>query len=94
MPRLDASGQHFKPFAEVYGEVPNEADRPSLQNHDRKDKDDIDKQNRKLLSCSGKVRMALQCGECFKPRCVYSNAKLTSVEKDMLCELEEEYTWR
>ena len=92
MPRLDASGQHFKPFAEVYGEVPNEADRPSLQNHDGKDKDDIDKQNRKLLSCSGKVRMALQCGECFKSRCVYSNAKLTSVEKNMLCELEEEYT--
>ena len=35
--------------------------------------------------------MALQCGECFKPRCVYSNAKHTSVEKSMLCELEEEY---
>ena len=33
---------------------------------------------RKLLSSSGKVRMAIQCGECFKSRCVYSDAKLTS----------------
>ena len=30
MPRLDVSGPHFKPFTEVYVQVPNEADRPSL----------------------------------------------------------------
>ena len=59
-------------ITEVHGKVWNEADRPSLRNHAKGDSH-TDKQNRKLLSTSGKVRTAVGCGECFKPRCVYSD---------------------
>ena len=48
--------------------------------------------NRKILSVSGKVQMATKCGECFKPRCVYSEAKLIQEEKGKICDLEEYYS--
>ena len=52
------------PSIEVYGQAPNEADRPSLQQAKGKD-ERLDKLNHKLLLSSGKVRMAIQCGECY-----------------------------
>lgn len=92
MPRLDVTGQHFKSFTDVYGQLPNEVDRPSLSRAIDDDDTELDKKNRKLLSSSGKVRMAIQCGECCKPRCVHSDARLTPEEKEKLCDLEDLYT--
>ena len=48
--------------------------------------------NRKLASSTGRVRAAINCGECFKPRCVYAEATLSQKEKYTLCELESNYT--
>ena len=87
LPILDASGQHFKPFKEVYGQLPSEKDRPSL-GYTKNDDYELDKANRKILSSAGRVRAAVTCGDCFKPRCVFSEAVLSQEEKDMLCELE------
>ena len=92
MPRMDATGQHFKKFVEVYGQLPNESDRPSLGQSKCDEAEEIDKANRKLLSSSGKVQMAIHCGECFKPRCVYSEARLTQEERGKICDLEEDYS--
>ena len=92
LPILDASGQHFKPFKEVYGQLPCEKDRPSLGYTKNDDDCELDKANRKILSSAGRVRAAVTCGDCFKPRCVFSEAVLSQEEKDMLCELESSYT--
>ena len=92
LPILDASRRHYKPFNDVYGQLPTERDTPSLVSTKEVDGDEVDKANRKLLSSSGRVRAALTCGECFKPRCVYAEATLSRKEKDMLCELERSYT--
>ena len=55
MPRLDATGQQFKNFVEVYGQLPNESDRPSLGQLKYDEAEEIHNENRKLLSSSGKV---------------------------------------
>ena len=91
LPILDESKEHFKLFKDVYGQDPNEKDRPSLKSTSTKDVD-LDKVNRKLLSSAGRVRTALHCGECFKSRCVYSEAVLTQQEKSMVGKLESSYT--
>lgn len=92
LPILDSTMQHYKPFKDLYSQLPNERDRPSLGTTKHSDEEEVDKANRKLLSSSGRVRAAVTCGECFKPRCVYSEAALTQKGKDMLCELECSYT--
>ena len=92
LPILDSSGQHFKHFKEVYGQLPSEQDKPSLGSTKNSDSDEFDKANRKILSSAGRVRASLTCGECFKPRCVFAEAPLSQKEKDMLYELETSYT--
>lgn len=92
LPLLNFTRDHYKPFAEVYGGIPNEKDRPSLKSTRSPEGENVDKANRKLLSQSGKVRAVLSCGDCFKPRCVFSDSSLTNNEKDMLVELEADYT--
>ena len=95
LPILDASRQHYKPFDDVYGQLPPERDRPSLVSTKEADGDEVDKANSKLLSSSRRVRAALTCGGCFKPRCVYAEATLSRKGKDMLCELERSYNlWK
>lgn len=65
-------------------------DRPSLGYTKNDDNDELDKAHCKILSSAGRFRAAVTCGECFKPRCVFSEAVLS--EEDMLCELESSYT--
>ena len=74
MPRLDLTQEHCKPFDQVYGPLPDKRDRPS--NHSNDEGKEIDKANRRMVSSSGKVRSAIRCRECFKPRCVYSETTL------------------
>ena len=38
---------------------------------------------------AGKVRGTIKCGECLKPRCIYSNAKLTRQEELELVTVKE-----
>lgn len=92
LPILDATKDHYKSFTDVYGSIPDGKDRPSLSQIKSSDGEDMDKSNRKLLSQSGKVRAMLSCGSCFKPRCVFSDASLSAIEKSMFTELEADYT--
>ncbi len=46
LPILDDSGQHFRPFGEVYGQLPSDKDRPSLGHTKNVDDADFDKANR------------------------------------------------
>ena len=87
MPRLDSTREHYKPFDEVYGPLPDERDWPS--NHSSDEGKEIDKANRKMLSLSGKVRSVIMCRECFKPRCAYSETSLKREEKQKITELEK-----
>ena len=70
----------------------DERDQPSFGNVKDVDEEEMDKANHKLASSTGRVRAAINCGECFKPRCVYAEATLSQKEKYMLCELESNYT--
>ena len=38
---------------------------------------------------AGKVRGIIKCGECFKPRCIYSNAKQTRQEETEIVTVKE-----
>ncbi|XP_019633426.1 PREDICTED: uncharacterized protein LOC109476848 [Branchiostoma belcheri] len=77
-PTLDISREHYKEFAEVYGCCTSEEDRPSLKAPN--EKNETDKKRRSLL-VAGKVRMAISCALCLKPRCVYSQCKLKREEE-------------
>ncbi len=92
LPLLDASKDHYKPFKDIYGTTPLEKDRPSLKSTKSSEGEEVDKASRKLLSQGGKVRAVLSCGDCFKPRCVFSDTSLSDMEKCMLTELEPDYT--
>ena len=89
---MDATKEHYKPFAKIYGGMPNEKDRPSLRPTKSPEGEDVDKANRKLLSQSGKVCAVFSCGHCFKPCCMFSDTSLSNTEKAMLVELETDYT--
>ena len=82
LPLLDASKNHYKKFEEMYGQLPSEADRPSITSATSEAKA-IDKENKKLLIAS-KVRAVIVCVECMKPRCVYAAGALTLDEKKCL----------
>ena len=61
----------------MYGNPPTiDAHRPSTKNTTTFDDADIDhdKLNREVFK-AGKVRAAIKCGECNKPRCVYCQSK-------------------
>ena len=46
MPRLDLTREHYKPFDEVYGPLPDERDRPS--NHSSDEGKEIDKAGKEI----------------------------------------------
>ena len=58
LPILDSTMQHYKPFKDLCGQLPNERDRPSLGTTKHSDEEELDKANCKLLS-SGRVRAAV-----------------------------------
>ena len=76
LPLFNASKENFRKFTDVYGEPPSESDRPSLKPAVSEEAKEVDKGRRSTLVC-GKVRAIIACGECSKPRCIYSPSKLT-----------------
>jgi len=48
--------------------------------------------DRRVYNDIGKVRAVVQCGDCFKPRCVFSETSLKDVEKSMIADLEADFT--
>lgn len=81
---------HFLPFAKLKGDDTQELHCPSLQ---RK----ADEQGSKIpagMVVGQKLRSTVRCGECSKPRGIYSNKVLTTTEQQQLAVLLEqvEYT--
>ncbi|XP_062592839.1 uncharacterized protein LOC134254331, partial [Saccostrea cucullata] len=77
-PVPDDSGVHYKTFQEVYGKKVDDSHRPSSkQNSDfSEEAQNADKQNRDTLKTQ-KARDIIPCGECGKPRLLFSPSKLT-----------------
>ena len=77
LPLLDGNKEKYLKFDEVVGKPLSEKDRPSYIPKPSDESKEIDKQNRKLL-VRAKVRAVVECTDCCKPRCVFSNSKLTA----------------
>ena len=78
LPLLEKStNEHYQKYSDLYGQVPSEVGRPSLVPTPSEESKQLDKGRKSLLVC-GKVRCIVTCGECYKPRCVYSQAKLNA----------------
>ena len=80
LPLLDKSNkEHYQKFRDLYGQLSTEVDRPSLVPTPSEESKERDKGRKAILVC-GKVRCTVTCGECHKPRCVYSMSKLIAQE--------------
>ena len=79
LPLIDATKEHYQKFDMVYGTLPSE-DRPSYVATPSQESKDNDK-NSSLLVCA-KMRACIQCGECHKARCIYSQCRLNLQESN------------
>ena len=81
-PLRKPNSDSYKEFQDVWGEPTSEGDLPSLKTNKS--------QSQGSFRLSGeKVRYVLTCGECLKPRCVYSARALTKQQLRLL----EEYSY-
>ncbi|KAK3106649.1 hypothetical protein FSP39_024523 [Pinctada imbricata] len=82
--------QHYQNFEELYDTKVTDEHRPSLKTSTEFDDDDVesDRRNRDVFK-SGKARDVLYCGECSKPRIVYSNSKLDRAQEEILKQIQE-----
>ena len=80
LPLLDASKTSYLPFETSYGKEPSDNDRPSSTPSSNAEAAQADNMHKPLLK-NTKVRKVIFCGECFKPRCVYSAARLSTAEE-------------
>jgi hypothetical protein len=91
-PVLDDTKEHYKPCADVMGEETTDAHRPSMQKTAKKKLakiedqpninhfmiDDIKEQmSNKSLFTAQNGKFLVECGECSKPRVIYSKNRLT-----------------
>lgn len=88
LPLLDNSKEHCQEFSSVYGQPPSDKDRPSRVPEPSEEAKEVDK-GRKSLLVRGKVRGVMECGECSKPRCIYSPSKLASKDHDAIKHVKE-----
>ena len=88
LPLLDGNKEKYLKFDEVVAKPLSEKDRPSYIPKPSDESKEIDKQNRKLL-VRAKVRAVVECTDCCKPRCVFSNSKLTADEEIALNRIKE-----
>lgn len=89
LPLLFPSKEHYCPFSELYGSIPSEKDRPSLEQIGDADAIEADSRHKPLFN-SSKVRSVIHCQECFKPRCVFASQKLQWNEKLLVKEVADE----
>ena len=87
LPYLDLSKDHYQEFSSVFGKPLSEEARPLSQNFSCVGSR-IDKE-RKAILVSAKVRGAIVCSECYKPRWIYSKAKPSQSESTLLSQLKD-----
>ena len=89
-PILDISKEHYQKCSSVYGKAPTEKDKPSLKFSLGAIAED--KENKSVFVAQ-QVRKTSKCCICHRPRCVYSNTKLTRCINENLTKVieNEEY---
>ena len=80
LPLLDHTKEHYQKFADIFGQKKG---RPSYVPTPSEDARQIDREHKGIL-VKAKVKAVVCCGECHKPRCIYSNSKLSPQEKVVL----------
>ena len=76
LPLLEKStNEYYQKYSDLYGQEPSEVGRASLVPTPSEESKQVDKGRKSLLVC-GKVHCIVTCGECYKPRCVYSQPSL------------------
>ena len=88
LPRLDAIKEHYNEFDVVYGQNITEEDHPLLSLNFISECSKVDK-GRKDVLVSAKVRGTIICSECYKPRCIYSKARLSQSESTILLQIKD-----
>lgn len=79
LPLLDITKEHYKKFDDLFGQHPDEKGRPSYVPTPSEEAKQRDKDHRGII-VKAKVRDLIRCGECHKPRCIFSNSKLSPQE--------------
>ena len=91
LPLLDQTKEHYQSFDSVYGSPISSKDQPSISaTFNSMEAAAADEQNRELFNAT-RVRGAIQCQECFKPRCIFARNKLTSKERLSIEEVKESH---
>ncbi|XP_070546755.1 uncharacterized protein [Ptychodera flava] len=85
----DDTGDHYKPFFEVYGAHTTDEHRPSLNETLQSA---TDKSNHKLL-IAVKVRAVIRCSECLRNRCVYAPSKLSTSQMAAFIRVQEDNSY-
>ena len=83
LPLLDTSKTSYLPFETLYGKEPSDNDRPSSTPSSNAESAQVDSRHKPLLK-NTKVRKVIFCGECLKPRCIYSAARLGRAEETVV----------
>ena len=88
LPLLDIVKEHFRKFDDLFGQHPDEKGRPSYVPTPSEEAKQKDKTHRGIL-WKPEVRALIRCGKCLKPRCIFSNLKLSSQESvELQCKKE------
>ena len=76
LPLLDTSKANYQPFEKLYGTEPLVKDQPSSKPSSNEEAVEADRSHKPILK-NTKVRKVITCGDCCKPRCIYSATRLT-----------------
>ena len=84
LPLMDHTKEHYQKFADIFWANTWWKGSSILRSNSlRRCKAEIDREHKGIL-VKAKVRAVVFCGECHKPRCIYSNSKLSPQEKVVL----------
>ena len=87
LPDPVATGEHYKPFEEVYGTLTTEKDRPSMRPDEKKGHGIPFSPNAQT------ARRLVLCSECLKPRVVYVQHKLSYHDEPVLDRVLDSYLY-
>ncbi|CAC5419773.1 unnamed protein product [Mytilus coruscus] len=84
---VPGENKQYKSFSELYGQnTGEEQHRPGAAHN--ADENENDKQRRDLFK-NTKVREVVLCSECSKPRCIFSEKKLSREQDELILRLKE-----
>ncbi|XP_063434558.1 uncharacterized protein LOC134715936 [Mytilus trossulus] len=85
---VPGENNQYKSFSELYGQnTGEEQHRPGAAH--KAEENENDKQRRDLFK-NNKVREVILCSECSKPRCIFSEKKLSREQDELILRLKED----